>query len=133
MSTVHEWPTDLRDEARRYACCLPLTCGNASKFPWRALLRLQRFLGRHDPAPGRLAAAGATITEVPSVEKGRLFGASDRHGVSDGLRVLRTLLAERRRASSIRRTERKLDKVARLRHGASEAAQSPVEGAKLVA
>jgi glycosyltransferase involved in cell wall biosynthesis len=83
----------------------------------------------------RFAAAGVRIAEVPSVEKVRLFGASNLHAVTDGLRVLKTLLTERRRASSIRRMERKLrlDKVARLQQGAASAAQSPVEGAKLVA
>jgi glycosyltransferase involved in cell wall biosynthesis len=83
----------------------------------------------------RFAAAGARITEVPSVEKVRLFGASNLHGVSDGLRVLRTLLTERRRASTIRRTGRKLrlDQVAQHQLGATSPAVSPVEGAKLVA
>jgi glycosyltransferase involved in cell wall biosynthesis len=83
----------------------------------------------------RFAAAGARITEVPSVEKVRLFGASNRHAVSDGLRVLRTLLTEHRRAASIRRMERRLrlDKVAQHQMGTASAADSPVEGAKLVA
>jgi glycosyltransferase involved in cell wall biosynthesis len=56
----------------------------------------------------RFAAAGVRITEVPSVEKLRMFGESNLHAVSDGLRVLKTLLTERRRAFSIRRMERKL-------------------------
>jgi len=83
----------------------------------------------------RFAAAGVRIAEVPSVEKVRLFGASNLHAVSDGLRVLKTLLTERRRASSIRRMERKLrlDKVAQHQLGAASAAALPVEGAKLVA
>jgi glycosyltransferase involved in cell wall biosynthesis len=82
----------------------------------------------------RFAAAGARITEVPSVEKVRLFGASNLHAVSDGLRVLRTLLTERRRAASIRRMERRLplDKVSH-EVGAASTADSAVEGAKLVA
>lgn len=46
----------------------------------------------------RFAAAGARITEVPSVERERIFGASNLHAVSDGLRVLRTVGTERRRA-----------------------------------
>jgi hypothetical protein len=63
---------------------------------------------------------------------------SNLHAVSDGLRVLKTLLTERRRASSIRRLERKLrlDKVAQHQQGAatpSAEAASAVEGAKLVA
>ena len=79
----------------------------------------------------RFAAAGVRIAEVPSVEKMRLFGMSNLHAVSDGLRVLKTLLTERRRASSIRRMERKLrfDEVAQYQPGAASA----VEGAKLVA
>lgn len=39
------------------------------------------------------------ITEVPSVEKLRIFGTSNLNAVSDGLRVLRTVLAERARAT----------------------------------
>lgn len=50
----------------------------------------------------RLAAAGATIVEVPSVEKLRIFGESNLHAISDGLRVLRTLFAEWRRERSVR-------------------------------
>jgi glycosyltransferase involved in cell wall biosynthesis len=43
----------------------------------------------------RFAVAGAATTEVPSVEKVRLFGQSDLRAVPDGLRVLRTLCTER--------------------------------------
>jgi glycosyltransferase involved in cell wall biosynthesis len=46
----------------------------------------------------RVAAAGASITEVGSVERERLFGVSNLNAVRDGLRVLRTIMAERRRA-----------------------------------
>lgn len=46
----------------------------------------------------RVAAAGARIVEVGSVEKVRLFGESNLNAVSDGFRVLRTIVAERRRA-----------------------------------
>jgi glycosyltransferase involved in cell wall biosynthesis len=42
----------------------------------------------------RFAAAGAVITEVPSVERDRLFGRSNLRAVSDGLRVLQTLRTE---------------------------------------
>jgi glycosyltransferase involved in cell wall biosynthesis len=45
----------------------------------------------------RIAAVGARIAEVGSVEKVRLFGESNLNAVSDGFRVLRTILAERRR------------------------------------
>lgn len=46
----------------------------------------------------RVAAAGARITEVGSVEQARLFGQSNLNAVRDGLRVLRTIVAERRLA-----------------------------------
>jgi hypothetical protein len=51
----------------------------------------------------RFAAAGASIVEVPSVERVRVFGASNLHAVTDGLRVLRTLVTEWRRARALRR------------------------------
>jgi hypothetical protein len=44
----------------------------------------------------RVAAAGLTITEVPSVERRRLHGVTKLRTFADGTRVLRTLLAERR-------------------------------------
>jgi glycosyltransferase involved in cell wall biosynthesis len=56
----------------------------------------------------RFAAAGVEIVEVPSVEKLRMFGESNLNAVSDGLRVLKTLFAERKRAWAIRRMERRL-------------------------
>jgi glycosyltransferase involved in cell wall biosynthesis len=46
----------------------------------------------------RVAAAGLKITEVPSVERERIFGESNLRTFADGSRVLRTLAAERRRA-----------------------------------
>jgi glycosyltransferase involved in cell wall biosynthesis len=52
----------------------------------------------------RVAHAGARITEVGSTEKARLHGVSNLNAFSDGLRVLRTILAERRRAHRINRT-----------------------------
>jgi hypothetical protein len=52
----------------------------------------------------RVAAAGARITEVGSCEKERLFGESNLNAVTDGLRVLRTIMAERgRQAERTRR------------------------------
>jgi glycosyltransferase involved in cell wall biosynthesis len=54
----------------------------------------------------RFAAAGVRITEVPSVEKLRMFGESNLHAVKDGLRVLRTLLTEWRRRAAGRRSQR---------------------------
>jgi hypothetical protein len=50
----------------------------------------------------RAAHAGVRITEVGSVEKRRIHGVSNLHAVSDGIRVLRTILAERQRARRIR-------------------------------
>jgi glycosyltransferase involved in cell wall biosynthesis len=44
----------------------------------------------------RFATAGVAITEVPSVERGRIHGRSNLRTFSDGWRVLRTLQAERR-------------------------------------
>jgi glycosyltransferase involved in cell wall biosynthesis len=52
----------------------------------------------------RFAAAGAGIVEVPSVERLRLFGESNLNAFTDGLRVLRTLVAEWRRARAQRRS-----------------------------
>jgi hypothetical protein len=46
----------------------------------------------------RVAAAGLRITEVPSVERRRIFGETNLRTFADGTRVLRTLLAEHRRA-----------------------------------
>ena len=44
----------------------------------------------------RIAKAGLRVTEVPSFERVRHFGASNLNAVSDGLRVLRTIRAERK-------------------------------------
>jgi glycosyltransferase involved in cell wall biosynthesis len=49
----------------------------------------------------RIAAARLNIVEVPSFEKLRIFGVSNLNAVSDGLRVLKTILAERTRARRI--------------------------------
>jgi glycosyltransferase involved in cell wall biosynthesis len=43
----------------------------------------------------RIAKAKLTVAEVPSVERERIFGISKLHPVRDGLRVLRTIFAER--------------------------------------
>jgi glycosyltransferase involved in cell wall biosynthesis len=43
----------------------------------------------------RVAKAGLNVTEVPSYEHSRIHGVSNLSAVSDGLRVLRTILAER--------------------------------------
>ena len=46
----------------------------------------------------RIVAARLAVTEVPSVERKRLFGSSNLNAVRDGFRVLRTILTERRPA-----------------------------------
>ena len=56
----------------------------------------------------RFAAANVAITEVPSIEKLRMFGESNLRAFSDGFRVLKTLHTEWRRARSMRRMERRL-------------------------
>jgi glycosyltransferase involved in cell wall biosynthesis len=48
----------------------------------------------------RIAVAGLKVAEVPSYEKSRLHGVSNLNAASDGLRVLRTILSERRRAAT---------------------------------
>jgi len=46
----------------------------------------------------RIAKAGLGVTEVPSFEKSRQYGTSNLNAFSDGIRVLRTIQAERSRA-----------------------------------
>jgi hypothetical protein len=43
----------------------------------------------------RVAAAGLIVREVASVERPRIYGASNLHAVRDGLRVLKTIVTER--------------------------------------
>jgi glycosyltransferase involved in cell wall biosynthesis len=47
----------------------------------------------------RVARANLVVTEVPSFERDRIHGVSNLNAVSDGLRVLRAIAEERRRAS----------------------------------
>ena len=47
----------------------------------------------------RVPNAGLEVTEVPSFEHSRIHGVSNLNAVSDGLRVLRTVLTERRQSS----------------------------------
>jgi glycosyltransferase involved in cell wall biosynthesis len=47
----------------------------------------------------RIAKAGLRVAEVPSFERSRHFGASNLNAFSDGIRVLRTIHAERVRGS----------------------------------
>ena len=53
----------------------------------------------------RAASAGLMVTEVPSFEHPRIHGVSHLNTFSDGLRVLRTILAERRRTRPRRTRE----------------------------
>ena len=46
----------------------------------------------------RVAKAGLAVTEVPSFEHARIHGVSNLNAFSDGIRVLRTILTERRQA-----------------------------------
>ncbi len=49
----------------------------------------------------RVAKAGLQVSEVPSFERKRGYGVSNLNAVSDGLRVLRTIHAERSRAGRL--------------------------------
>jgi glycosyltransferase involved in cell wall biosynthesis len=49
----------------------------------------------------RVAAAGLRVREVPSYERQRLHGTSNLNAARDGLRVLRTILAERVHARGV--------------------------------
>jgi glycosyltransferase involved in cell wall biosynthesis len=51
----------------------------------------------------RMTAAQLAITEVPSFEKLRIHGVSNLSAVTDGIRVLKTILDERRRHRSARK------------------------------
>ena len=58
----------------------------------------------------RIARSGLAVAEVPSFEHSRIHGVSNLSAVSDGLRVVRTILIERRRArhSGSHRSPRRL-------------------------
>jgi hypothetical protein len=43
----------------------------------------------------RVAVAGLAVTEVPSMERQRIFGLTNLRTFADGARVLRTLVVER--------------------------------------
>jgi glycosyltransferase involved in cell wall biosynthesis len=48
----------------------------------------------------RVASAGLTVAEVPSMERLRIHGRSNLNAVTDGLRVLKTINTERRRSAT---------------------------------
>ena len=52
----------------------------------------------------RVAALGLRVGEVTSIEAARIHGVSNLSAVRDGSRVLRTILAERRRARAYRKS-----------------------------
>jgi glycosyltransferase involved in cell wall biosynthesis len=56
----------------------------------------------------RVAEEGLRVTEVPSFEHPRIHGVSNLDAFSDGLRVLTTILVERRRARCRHRSRRAL-------------------------
>ena len=62
--------------------CLPRLEVNSDGFEVETLLNI------------RAARSGLKVAEVPSFERGRLFGLSNLRAWSDGLRVLRTVLSE---------------------------------------
>jgi hypothetical protein len=65
----------------------------------------------------RVAVAGLAVTEVPSLERERIFGHTNLRTFVDGARVLRTLAAERSRAGSRRTVLRAADRLAqRVEH-----------------
>jgi glycosyltransferase involved in cell wall biosynthesis len=47
----------------------------------------------------RIAKAGLRVAEIPCFERSRYFGSSNLNAFSDGIRVLRTIHAERRRGA----------------------------------
>lgn len=66
----------------------------------------------------RMAAARVRIAEVPSVERRRIHGESNLRTFADGSRVLRTIIAERRRHSQRAVIQEPVDDIARHRHPA---------------
>jgi glycosyltransferase involved in cell wall biosynthesis len=57
----------------------------------------------------RAAEARLAVTEVPSFEHDRIHGESNLSAVRDGVRILRTIMAERRRGRLARRARAALD------------------------
>jgi glycosyltransferase involved in cell wall biosynthesis len=55
----------------------------------------------------RIAAAALRVVEVASVERRRIHGESNLNAMSDGIRVLKTILRERRRAADLRSSEKR--------------------------
>lgn len=66
-------------------------CGPAADMLWGDGFEIETLINV------RVARAGVGIAEVGSIELPRLHGVSNLRAVPDGIRVLRTILAERRR------------------------------------
>ncbi len=82
----------------------------------------------------RIAVAGLKVAEVPSFEHARIHGVSNLNAFGDGMRVLRTILAERRRrrrarslAAAARAPESLLPAVAAMGAGAQAGILTPGE------
>ena len=74
----------------------------------------------------RVAAAGLAVTEVPSFEHSRIHGVSNLNAAQDGLRVLRTILAELRRSHRARRGGRVVAPAAAKAPAPAEVAPEPL-------
>jgi glycosyltransferase involved in cell wall biosynthesis len=74
----------------------------------------------------RVAGAGLVVKEVASFEHSRLHGVSNLNAVSDGMRVLRTILTERRRAATQDR-----DLSDRIARAPSASPSESLDGARL--
>ena len=59
----------------------------------------------------RIAAARLNVVEVPSVERSRIHGESNLNAIRDGLRVLKTILEEKRTERAMRRDLRAIQKL----------------------
>ena len=55
----------------------------------------------------RIAHADLDVREVPSIERSRIHGESNLNAIRDGLRVLKTIMAERATAKRTRRRDRR--------------------------
>lgn len=76
--------------------CLPLfdlEVGEPNEPAWGDGFEIETLLNL------RAACSGAQVTEVPSVEDRRRFGETNLNALRDGLRVLRTIAREYRRAT----------------------------------
>jgi glycosyltransferase involved in cell wall biosynthesis len=73
----------------------------------------------------RIAKEGLRVTEIPSFETARHFGASNLNAISDGIRVLRTIHSERKGM------KRKVVRERKAARNAAEATWSEADGALL--